>query len=96
MRRNDWVKVIGGFAMGSVGLKVLTSKPAQKLYTHLTAGALLAKDYVMETAETVQGVCADIAEDANVIREQYNAEMDKEFDLGVDRDECDDVVDVVE
>jgi len=92
MRREDVMKVVGGFALGSVGLKVLTSKPAQKLYTHLTAGAMLAKDYVMETAETVQGVCADIAEDANVIREQYNAEMDKEFDLGMDCDECDDII----
>lgn len=96
MRKNDWMKVIGGFALGSVGVKVMTSKPAQKLYTHLTAGAFLAKDYVMETAEKVQSTCADIAEDANVIREQYNAEADKEYNLGVDCDECDEIVDIVE
>ncbi len=87
--KSDWTKLIGGFALGSVGVKMLTSKPAQKLYTHIAAGAFLARDYVMETAEKVQATCSDIAEDANVIVEKYNKEKDADFNLGLDTDPVD-------
>ena len=40
---------IGGALFGSAGIKLLTSKDAKKVYTHVTAAGLRMKDSVMET-----------------------------------------------
>ena len=65
-----------GLLFGTVGLKILGSKDAQKLYAHTTAAALRAKDSVMKTVtairEGAQDVYAD-AKDINEIRAQKDA-----------------------
>ena len=66
-----------GFLVGTVGLKLLGSKDAQKVYAHTTAAALRAKDSVMKTVtairEGAQDVYAD-AQDINESRAQKEAE----------------------
>ena len=66
-----------GLLFGTVGLKILGSKDAQKLYAHTTAAALRAKESVMKTVtairEGAQDVYAD-AKDINETRAQEEAE----------------------
>lgn len=67
-----WGKIatfVGGALFGSVGVKILTSKDAKKVYTHTTAAVLRAKDCVMETVTQVQENCEDILADAKSINE---------------------------
>lgn len=64
---------LAGLAVGTVGVKILTSKDAKKVYTHGTAAALRAKDYVMKTATTLQENCLDIYEEAKQINEERAA-----------------------
>ena len=60
---------IGGTLFGSAGLKLLSSKDAKKVYTHVTAAALRCKDQVMKDVELVQEGCSDILADAKQINE---------------------------
>lgn len=62
-----------GFAVGTIGLKLLTSKDAKKAYTHGTAAVLRAKDFVMKTATTLQENCSDIYAEAKQINEERAA-----------------------
>ena len=69
----------GGALFGSVGLKLLTSRDAKKVYTHLAAAGLRAQKSVMETVTTVQEEAADIlaaAKDINTGREAREAEVE--------------------
>lgn len=74
----------GGALFGSVGLKLLTSRDAKKVYTHLTAAGLRAQKSVMETVTTVQEEAADIlaaAKDINAGREAREAEAEAEVEV---------------
>ncbi len=62
-----------GVLFGTAGIKILTSKDAKKVYTHLTAAALRAKDDVMTTVTTVREGAGDILADAKEINEKRNA-----------------------
>ena len=69
----------GGALFGSVGLKLLASRDAKKVYTHLTAAGLRAQKSVMETVTAVQEEAADIlaaAKDVNAEREAKEAEVE--------------------
>ena len=71
----------GGALFGSVGLQLLTSRDAKKVYTHLTAAGLRAQKSVMETVAAVQEEAADIlaaAKDVNAEREAKEAEAEVE------------------
>ena len=61
---------VGGALFGSAGLKLLGSRDARKVYTHVTAAALRCKETVMRDVETVQEGCSDILADARAINEQ--------------------------
>lgn len=68
----NWKKIAifaGGALFGSVGLKLLGSKDARKVYTHATAAALRAKESVMTTVTKVQENAGDILADAKDINE---------------------------
>ena len=74
----------GGALFGSVGLKLLTSRDAKKVYTHLAAAGLRAQKSVMETVTTVQEEAADIlaaAKDINAGREAREAEAEAEVEV---------------
>lgn len=58
---------VGGTLFGSAGFKLLGSKDARKVYTHITAAVLRCKDQVMHDVETVQENCSDILADAKAI-----------------------------
>nr|WP_295828106.1 DUF6110 family protein [uncultured Veillonella sp.] len=53
-----------GLALGTVGLKMLTSKDAKKVYANVVAAGLRAKESVMQTAEKVQASSGSILADA--------------------------------
>ena len=64
--------IVYGALFGSAGLKLLASKDARKVYTHLTAAGLRCKQELMRTVDEVQAACADILADAR----QINAERE--------------------
>ena len=64
---------IGGAIFGSAGIKLLSSKDAKKVYTHLTAAGLRVKDSVIETVTTVQENVSDILASAKDINETRTA-----------------------
>ena len=59
----------GGVLFGTVGLKILSSKDAKKVYTHTTAAVLRAKECVMTTATNIKENAEDILADAKEINE---------------------------
>ncbi len=61
-----------GALFGSAGLKLLASRDARKVYTHVTAAALRCKQEIMRNVDEVQAACSDILADAR----QINAERD--------------------
>ena len=69
---------LGGTVFGSAGFKLLGSKDAKKVYTHVTAAALRCKDTVMTDVETIQDNCADILADAKALNEQRAAAAEAE------------------
>jgi hypothetical protein len=75
----DWKKarLLGyGFLLGSAGLKLLASRDAKKLYTHVTAAALRCRDEATKIATSVKENCDDIAAEAKAMNEQ-RAEEDR-------------------
>ena len=68
---------LGGALFGSAGLKLLGSRDAKKVYTHVTAAVLRCKDQIVSDVETIQENCSDILADAKAINEARYAE-DKE------------------
>lgn len=63
-----------GLALGTVGLKMLTSKDAKKVYAIVVAAGLRAKESVMQTAEKVQASSGSILADAQEINENRRKE----------------------
>lgn len=60
---------VGGALFGSAGFKILGSKDAKKVYTHITAAALRAADCVMTTVTNVRENAEDILAEAKQINE---------------------------
>ena len=68
-----WAKTalfIGGMAASTLGVKILTSKTAKKVYSHTTAAAIRGKDAIMEGVTKVREGCGDIVSDAKDINEK--------------------------
>lgn len=70
---------VGGALFGSAGFKILGSRDAKKVYTHVTAAVLRGRDQVMRDVETVQENCSDILADAKAINEARAAEREAAF-----------------
>ena len=70
---------IGGTLFGSAGLKLLGSRDACKVYSHVTAAALRCKDQVMRDVESMQENCSDILADAKAINEAKAAEREAAY-----------------
>lgn len=62
-----------GVLFGTVGIKLLTSKDAKKVYTHCTAAALRAKEYALKVATDIQENAEDIYAEAQLINEERAA-----------------------
>jgi len=65
---------LGGTLFGSAGFKILGSKDAKKVYTHVTAAVLRGKEQVMRDVELVQENCSDILADAKALNEARASE----------------------
>ena len=77
-----------GILFGTAGIKILSGKDAQKVYTHGTAAALWAKDFCMKTAATVQENAEDIyAEAVQINEERARQEAEQMFSDEEDWDE---------
>lgn len=63
-----------GLALGTVGLKILTSKDAKKVYASVVAAGLRAKETVLNTAEKVQLNASEILSEAQDINETRREE----------------------
>ncbi|MEG0292171.1 MAG: DUF6110 family protein [Anaerovoracaceae bacterium] len=59
-----------GIIAGTVGLKVLITDEAKKVYAHCTAAGLRTQEYIMETASLVEENVGDILADAKEINEK--------------------------
>ena len=59
-----------GVLFGTVGIKLLGSKDAKKVYAHTTAAALRAKEGVMKTVTAVREGAEDVYADAKAINER--------------------------
>ena len=67
----DTAKMFGyGVLFGTAGIKILRSRDAKTLYTHVTAAVLRAKDSVMQTADDIRCDCQDIYAGAKNINER--------------------------
>lgn len=62
-----------GTLFGSIGLKLLASKDAQKVYIQTTAAGLRIKDEAMKTVTCVQESAADILASAKELNEERAA-----------------------
>lgn len=71
---------LGGLALGTAGIRLLTSKDAKKLYANIVAAGLRAKDNIMDTVECVKTNTDDILAEAYDINEQRNDELFEEMD----------------
>ena len=69
-----------GILVGTLGLRVLTSKLVMRNYKYVFAGAMIARDRVMADSEKVQAAVSNISAEAREITEQYYEKLDKEYE----------------
>ncbi len=64
---------LGGTLFGSAGLKLLGSRDAKKVYSHVTAAALRVSESVLTTVTAVRESAEDILAEAKQINEDRAA-----------------------
>ena len=63
-----------GVLLGTAGFKILGSKDAKKVYSHITAAALRGADDVIKCANDIKEGCEDVVADAKEINEKRAVE----------------------
>ena len=77
-----WGYFIGGALFSTLGVDILSSDGAKKVYTQCTAAVLRGKDYVMDTAALIKENCVDIYADAVDINEKkYEKDDERELEI---------------
>ncbi len=66
----------GGTLFGSAGFAALASDNARKVYTHVTAAGMRAKDGVVNGAADFKANCDDIVADAKELNEEKAAKKE--------------------
>ena len=66
---------VGGALFATVGVKILASKDAQKVYVYATAAALREKDDVMAVVTHVKELAGDVLAGAKAFNEKRAAEQ---------------------
>ena len=89
MAKFGWKTFVGGILLGSVGFDMLTSEEAEKVYTAVTEGALIARDYIMKNVEYTTAKAQDIYSEAKTKADRYierkaARSSEEEFARGVD------------
>ena len=72
-KRDGWM-LAGGFALGTLGLKALSSSTAQKRYVQGVAKGLQAKAAYQDVVEQAKAQVDDIVAEASYINESAKAE----------------------
>lgn len=72
-KRDGWM-LAGGFALGTLGLKALSSSTAKKCYVHGVAKGLQAKAAYQDVVEQAKAQVDDIVAEASYINESAKAE----------------------
>ena len=70
---------LGGFVLGKAGNMIFGSDTAKKAYLKAATGGMILKDYILEQAEIIQAEASDIAADARVEADKYQAKKDAAF-----------------
>ena len=79
MKKGIVVSLLGGFVLGRAGEAIFGSETAKKVYTKAATGAFIAKDCIMEEVEKIQAAAMDIAADARIEADEYQAAKDEEY-----------------
>ena len=72
-KRDGWM-LAGGFALGTLGLKALSSSAAKKCYVQGVAKGLQAKAAYQDVVEQAKAQVDDIVAEASYINESAKAE----------------------
>lgn len=75
MKYTNLTCMVGGALISTLGVRILRSREAKKLYTHATAAVLREKDHIMEVVTDVMADCSDILADAKALNEEYAKEQ---------------------
>ena len=67
--------VLGGFLLGTAGVKAATSRPVRKACVRTTVCALQCKDYVSHVVDEAKAQCDDILAEAEVIKAEEEEEI---------------------
>ena len=73
-KRDGWM-VAGGFVLGTLGVKALTSNAAKKCYVQGVAKSLQAKAAYQDVVEQAKAQVDDIVAEANYINESAKADQ---------------------
>lgn len=68
-----------GFLAGTAGVRLLSSRDAKKVYTHVTAAAMRCYEDAAETYETVKENIGDIVADAKEINRAIAEEREAQI-----------------
>lgn len=69
--------VAGGALLSTLGVRIVRSKEAKKLYSYATAAVIREKNHIMDFVTDVQEDCSDIYADAKDINERYAEEDER-------------------
>lgn len=73
MKGKDWGFLLGGFAIGTVGIAALKSKPAQDLYVQGIAAAMRAHNGYQDLVEQAKAQVDDMVAQASYVNTQKAA-----------------------
>ena len=73
-KRDGWM-IAGGFALGTLGLKALSSSAAKKCYVQGVAKGLQAKAAYLDVVEQAKAQVDDIVAEASYINESAKTEQ---------------------
>ena len=79
MAKFAWKTFIGGFLLGTVGLDLMKSEEADKVYTALATASLVSKDWVMKRYEYIGARSQDILAEAKQINAERAHKAEAEF-----------------
>lgn len=74
MKRKDWGLLLGGFAIGTVGIAALKSKPAQNLYVQTIAAGMRVQNSYQDLVEQAKAQVDDMVAQASYVNTKKSAE----------------------
>lgn len=81
--KHGWF-VLGGFLLGTAGLKAITSRPFKRALARTTACGLEAKDYLDYVVDEAKAQCDDIMAEAKLIQAQDKAKAEEREDAVIE------------